>query len=101
MRSGDYSKKGVVKAQGDTDKVECTAQTVDLSTSALVKAKAPVKPSSITANPAEKPTAATAQASLKAALLTIEEAITRIKEVEDRAAELSREGRHAEALILS
>lgn len=42
-----------------------------------------------------------AQASLKAALLTIKEAINRIKEVEDRAAELSKEGRHAEAQILS
>jgi hypothetical protein len=101
VRSGDFGKKGTVKAQSDNDRVECTAPAVDPNASAMVKVKAPVKSSTITANPAEKPTAATAQASLKAALLTIEEAITRIKEVEDRAAELSREGRHAEALILS
>lgn len=47
------------------------------------------------------PTAESAKASLKAALLTIEEAIKRIGEVEDRAEELRKEGRHAEALILS
>ena len=49
----------------------------------------------------DKPTAASAQASLKSALLTIEEAIRRIKEVEDRAEELLKEGSHAESSILS
>ena len=52
-------------------------------------------------NKNDKPTAASAQASLKSALLTIEEAIRRIKEVEDRAEELLKEGSHAESSILS
>jgi hypothetical protein len=67
-----------------------------------VKTVTPLKPiTPYSGNFADPHSAAMAQASLKAALLTIKEAINRIKEVEDRAAELSREGRHAEALILS
>lgn len=67
-----------------------------------VKTVTPLKPiTPYSGNFSDPHSAAMAQASLKAALLTIKEAINRIKEVEDRAAELSREGRHAEALILS
>ena len=66
-----------------------------------VVSTAPIKKTSAPPNTLDKPTAAAAKASLKAALLTIEEAISRIKDVEDRAAELTLEGRHAEALILS
>jgi hypothetical protein len=67
-----------------------------------VKTVTPLKPiTPYSGNFTDPHSAAMAQASLKAALLTIKEAINRIKEVEDRAAELSKEGRHAEALILS
>ena len=112
IRSVELGKKGALKELGELDRTDCSAkgfgsntlstQNPQLNSSTSLKVKTPLNSAThITANPAEKPTAATAQASLKAALLTIEEAITRIKEVEDRAAELSREGRHAEALILS
>lgn len=71
-------------------------------TQVAVKIVTPLKPiTPYSGNFTDPHSAAMAQASLKAALLTIKEAINRIKEVEDRAAELSKEGRHAEALILS
>lgn len=84
-----------VVVNGSTDSTDIPDQ-VAVKPVTLLK---PITPYS--GNFTDPHSAAMAQASLKAALLTIKEAINRIKEVEDRAAELSKEGRHAEALILS
>lgn len=104
LKNSEPSKKSSVKAVQETpnDDIVVVHGSSNGSDQVSVKSVPLLKPiTPFNGNFTDPHSAAMAQASLKAALLTIKEAINRIKEVEDRAAELSKEGRHAEAQILS
>ena len=104
LKNADPTKKSIVKSTQEmtTEESVVVHGSTDSSNQVALKTVPFLKPMApFNGNFTDPRSAATAQASLKAALLTIKEAINRIKEVEDRAAELSKEGRHAEALMLS